>query len=216
MKAVAISIVICAAATAQAAPWSFELPAGFTEQPGAADVQLAQLRKQPTTVSVDAQIYLSQDGVQLTRMTWLIRIANSPDRPSLEDLDRGVVAGGAKRASKHVSDSRHWVGDQLVAETIDEVGDSQVRQRRIYAADTAGVVHMFGLICAGVADQLADCEKAQQTMQLKIPHEAALLATSPPKKIVDLPFIIGQVSGFLIVAIILVWYVLRRRNRAAR
>jgi len=37
MRAVTIAALLCATASAEAAPWSLELPADYTELPGAAD-----------------------------------------------------------------------------------------------------------------------------------------------------------------------------------
>jgi hypothetical protein len=212
MRALAIAVVMCAAASADAAPWSFELPAGYTEVPGAAESQLQVLRKQPTTVSVDAQVYLAPDQtVQLTRITLLSKMSTLPSRASLVQMDRGVVSGASKQATKHVSDTRNWVGDQLVADTVDEKDEIRVHQRRLYSADAEGVVHMFTLICAGAADQLAECEKAQQTMQLTLPNQAALPNESPKRKH-DIAYVIGQIMGGLVVVVLLIWLLVRRRK----
>src|SRR5687768_6925689 len=83
-----LAIVAGAPVNAHAAPWSFELPEGYTEQPGAADRELAQLRAVPRTVSADAQVYTSADGsVRLTRMTWLSRFDVAPTRGAIESME---------------------------------------------------------------------------------------------------------------------------------
>lgn len=212
MAIVVGAMVLGAAATAQAAPWSFELPEGYTEQPGAADAQIEALRKQPFTVSLDAQLYLSPDSnVQLTRMTWLMKLNAAPSRASVVNLDRGVVKGAAAQATHHVSDTRHWIGDQLVAESIDDKDGYLVAHRRLYSADSQGIVHILTVICAGPIGQLGDCERAQQTMQLALPDQAPLPNDSP-KRETDLAYLAGQITGGLLVAALVIWLV-RRRNR---
>src|SRR5262249_8644185 len=162
-----------------AAPWSFELPPGYTEVPTAGDPQLEQMRRVPGTVSLDAQVYLSREGdVQLTRMTVETQPDEAPTRALLEGMERGAVRGLAAQGAKHVSDEFHLVGNQLVAETIDESDTVRMHARRMYSADTSGVVHMFEVTCSGPISKLAACEKAQQTMQLTLPNEAPLGAAT--------------------------------------
>jgi hypothetical protein len=209
MRGLVIVLVLSIAATATAAPWSFELPAGYTELPGAADGQLAQLRSMPNTQSVDAQIYMSPDGsVQLTRMTWATKMDDGASKKFVVSMDKGVVAGASQQATKHISDSRHWVGDQLVAESTDDKAGVRVVQRRLYSADTSDVLHILMVICAGEAGQLAECEKAQQTMQLTLPNQAALPQTAHK----PVAYLIGQVVGGLLVAAVVIWLVRRRRR----
>lgn len=210
---VAIVVVACAASLADAAPWSFELPDGYTEQPGAADAELAKLRDVPRTVSVDAQVYLSPDGnVRLTRMTWLSQFDVPPTRGGLESMDRGVASGGGKHGTI-VSDSRQLVGDQLVGDQVIDVDALRVHMRRVYAADTDRVVHMFTIVCAGPADALAACEKAQQTMQLVLPNQAPLSATPAAQKQTDVAYIAGVITGSVLVVLVVAWLVLRARKR---
>lgn len=215
----ALVLVLCAAATvrASAAPWSIELPDGFVEQLGVAEPQLEALRKIPRTVSVDAQVYVSADGrVRLTRMTWLSQFDVPPTRGGLESLERGVMSGSAKQATKHISDSRRFVGDTLVAEQADDVTGTRIVQRRMYAADTSRVVHLLSVTCAGPADQLAACEKAQASMQLVLPNGAKLDGTAPARdEEKDVAYIAGYVTGIAFVVLIVVWLVLRMRRKAA-
>jgi hypothetical protein len=214
MRAVVVASLVMAAATAQAAPWSVELPAGYTEQPGGADALTAALSKRPRTVTADAQLYLSPDGrVRLTRVTWLTRFAIAPTRNGLLNLERGVMEGAKKQATTHVSDSFEWHGEQLVADQVDDVAGIRIHQRRLYSADTSRVVHALLVVCAGPADQLADCEKAQQTMELTLPDAASLTAAPAEDKKSNVAYLIGQITGGVLVLVLAIWYVMRRRTR---
>jgi hypothetical protein len=212
MRALAFAAALVVAATAaQAAPWSVELPAGYTEQPGAGDALSAALAKQPRTVSADAQLYTSRDGsVRLTRVTWLTQFEVTPTHNSLLNLERGVMEGQKKQATTHVSDSFEWHGDQLVADQVDELAGMRVHQRRLYSADAANVVHMLMVICAGPADQLAECEKAQQSMELTLPSPAALSVA--PGKQTNVAYLAGQITGGVLVLVLAIWYLRRRRT----
>jgi hypothetical protein len=215
MRAFVIAVVVCAAASVEAAPWSFELPAGYTEEPGAADEQLEHLRKQEPTLSVDAQFYLSSEGdVQLTRLTWLIQPDERPSRATLEEMDRVGVKGASEQATKRVSDSRQWVSDQLVAASILEVDGVRLVSRRLYSADTGGRVHMFTVMCAGPPDQLGECEKAQQTMQLTLPNQATLRDAPPSRSSRNrsLAYEIGRIAGGVVLIALLIW-LLRKPRR---
>lgn len=211
----AIAFVTTVATAAHAAPWSVELPAGYTEQPGAAEAHLAKLRAIPGTVSVDAQVYTPADGsVQLMRLTWRSRLDGPPSRDALENMERGLLSGSRKDLANHVSDARRFDGDQLVADQVDEVDGARIHQKRIYAVDTSNIAHMLGVVCTGAADQLGACEKAQQTMQLTLPNPAALdmqVTTGTPKQ--DRSFVLGQITGGLLVAILAIWYLVRKRRR---
>jgi hypothetical protein len=211
--AAAFVVVLAWAAAAHAAPWSLELPAGYTEQPGAADAEVEQLRKVARTVSVDAQVYVSPDGnVRLTRMTWLSKFDVTPGRGSLDSLDRGVASGGAKHATKNISATRELVGEQLIGEQLLDVDGTRVHMKRIYAADTANVVHMFTVVCAGPAEQLADCEKAQASMQLTLPNQASL-SGAPADEETSIAYVLGFATGVLVVVLAVVWLIRRARTR---
>jgi hypothetical protein len=211
----AIGIVMALAASAVAAPWSLELPAGYTEQTGIAEEQLAALRKIPRTVSADAQVYVSADGkVRLTRLTWLSQFDVAPTRGGLESMERGVAAGAAKQATKHISDAHRFEGDVLAAEQVDEVNGERVVQRRLYAVDTSRVVHLFIVTCAGPADQLAACERAQASMQLTLPNQAKL-TTGAPREEKDPAYIAGYITGIALVVVVVAWFVWRQRRKAS-
>ena len=51
MGALVLAALLGVATTAHAAPWSFELPAGYTEVPNAGAPQVEQLRAMPKAVS---------------------------------------------------------------------------------------------------------------------------------------------------------------------
>ena len=206
MRALTITVVLGLASTASAAPWSIELPDGYTEAPGAADAQLATMRAMPNTLDVDGQIYLSPDGnVQLTRLTWQTKLIHTT-KAGVVSLDKGVVQGAARQATKHISDQRNWVGDQLVAESIDDKDGIRITQRKLYSADTTGVLHVLMVICAGAAENLSTCERAQQSMQLTLPNQAAIPAESTGND-KDLAYRIGQITGVVLVLALLIWLV---------
>jgi hypothetical protein len=207
LRGLVIAVALLTVSTAHAAPWSFELPEGYTELPGAADAQLRTMRAMPRTLSVDGQIYVSPDQtVQLTRLTWDSDLTGGGGKLGIENLDEGMVQGAARHATKHISDSRHWVGDQLVAESIDDKGGIRIVQRKLYSADTNGVLHVLLLFCAGPADNLGTCERAQQTMQLTLPNQAALPDKSPREER-DVAYRIGQITGVVLIVALLVWLV---------
>jgi hypothetical protein len=189
-------VALCVATTAYAAPWSFELPAGYTEHPDSAGWKSDQLGEQPNTVSIDGQVFQSPDDqVRLTRMTLGFELAAK---------DRGRT---------HVSISREFRGDQLVSEQVDEVEGLRVQKRRIYAADSSGIVHVFSITCAGPANQLADCVKAQQTMVLMLPNQAPLdMTVVTPKQKPARTALIVQILGGVLVLVLVIWYVVRRRR----
>lgn len=214
MRLLVIALSLLAASRAHAAPWSFELPDGYTEQPGAVDAQVEALRNVRRTVSADAQLYLSPDRkVRLTRMTWLSQFDVPPTKGGLESLERRVMTGTAKQASKHLSDSFHWEGDQLIGEQVDDVGGERRQERRLYSVDRDQVVHMFTVICAGPPEQLAACTKAQQSMQLTLPNAAALSPVAP-KQETDVAYLVGVITGIAIVLLLVVWLVRRATRKS--
>jgi hypothetical protein len=216
MRALAIAAVLCAVASADAAPSSFELPAGYTEQPGAGEARVEELRKQERTLSIDAQIYLSPDErVELMRQTVRAKLDGPPTRSDLVSLDRGVVKGATEDAARLISDSRRWLGDQLDATSIHEVDDIRIVSRKLYSADTMDVVHMFTVVCAGPADQLGDCERAQQTMQLTLPNQASLRDAALPSRksrTRSLAYDVGRIAGSVVLLALLIW-LLRKPRR---
>jgi len=164
---------------------------------------------------VDAQVYTSADNdVQLTRMTWLFKPDDPPNRFTLEMIDRGVVAGASEEASKHVSASRHFEGDMLVGESRDETGGLVMVQRKLYAVDATGVVHLFITICAGEAGKLAACEKAQQSMQLTLPNPGSLARSSSGDRRDDLAYQLGRIVGMVLVGLLVIGIVLWIKKRS--
>jgi hypothetical protein len=113
-----------------------------------------------------------------------------------------------------VSDSRQWIGDQLVADAVDETDELRIHQRRLYSVDAHGIVHVLTVICAGPADRLAACEHAQQTMQLALPDQLAL-ADAPPARQRDVGYVVAQLAALAVVALLVAWLVLRRRRAHA-
>lgn len=205
--------MLVAPATALAAPWSFELPAGYTEQIGAGDSYAATLGNMSHTVSADVQVYLSADGnVRLTRTLWTQKPDDPPTKQSVEATDRNLVSGAALVDAKHISDSRRFVGDLLVADCVDEKSGVRVVQHRLIAADTSNLVHVFTVMCsAAVGTPMTECEQAQQTMQLDFPTRVALRDEPGPSEGAALAQQI--IFGVLILSFV-VWLVVRRRRAA--
>src|SRR5262245_3060756 len=182
MRALAGAIVVCAVATVDAAPWSIELPADYIEQPAQSAADIAALRSRADTISVDAQVYLSPDStVMLRRLTWLVKMSSPLSRDVIVEFDREAVGAPASDATR-VTDEHRWVGDQLVADTVDDLRGKRVHQRRLYSADTLGTVHLLSVTCLGTAEQLRPCEQAQHTMQLTLPEPAKIPEHAKPKR----------------------------------
>jgi len=206
MRALAVIVVgVCAATDAQAAPWSFELPAGYAEEPGATDDDVAALRSHAGTISADAQLFVSPDQqVVLVRLTWVSKVDGPISRELLVDLDR---KGTHQSESVHLSDERHWVGEQLVAESVESIRGKRLRQRRLYSVDTSARIHVFAITCVGSVNQLAACEEAQQSMQLKLPNEAKVPATAKRSSGKSLIHIIGGAAFAALVLGLIAWVV---------
>ena len=210
----AAALLIASASTAHAAPWSFELPAGYTEVVAGADDKVMHLRTQDETVSADGQLYRSRDArVALTRITWQFRLDDKPTRADLVQVERVSVQSGVE-AGKLLSESRQFVGDQLHAETLYEIEGGRSHQRRLYSADSDGVVHQFWLTCEGPADHLEPCERALESMQLTLPNQAPLVQHID-KVIVetDLTFVLALIAGGVVAVALVIWLLLRRKRR---
>ena len=221
MKRLLIAGVLAAASAAHAAPWAFELPAGYTEVPGSAD-DWAKQEHLPNTISFDGLNYTSPAGdVILSRLSYLIQPENTPTRALLVEIDASLSDNAS---TQRISDGREFHGDQLVGETIAEKQGVRIHERRILAADTNGIVHGLHVICLGKPDKLADCEAAQQTMEILLMNQAKLASGSPSKKAAERSMvqrIAVYAFGALVLGLI-VWVVQsikrgqrRRRGRRA-
>lgn len=200
-RALALIVVALGAASAQAAPWSFDLPPGYEEDPGAANGDIEALKAQPGTVDADAQLFMSPDQqVGLVRLMWTTKLGML-SREELIQMDRKATH---QSDSVHLSDERKWVGDQLVAESIESVRGKRLHQRRLYSLDGTGVLHVFAVTCMGSMTQLATCEKAQQTMQLKVPNAVRFpaRASKPRKSLMEL---IGSAAVGALTLGLVVW-----------
>ena len=58
-----------------------------------------------------------------------------------------AFSGAAEHATRHVTDERHVVGNQLHGSSIDELNELFVHYERIYGVDKQGVVHVISAIC---------------------------------------------------------------------
>ena len=214
MRALAVIVVgVCAATTAQAAPWSFALPEGYVEEAGVTADDVAALRALRGTVAADEQLFVSPDEqVVLVRLTWSTKDDAPVSRELLIDLDR---KGSHQSESVHLSDDRHWVGEQLVAESVESIKGKRLHQRRLYSVDTTGVIHVFAVTCIGSANQLAPCEKAQQSMQLKLPNEAKVPARTKRSSGKSMLQIVGGAAFAALVLGLIAW-VIQSAKRGGR
>jgi hypothetical protein len=172
----AILLACCALAHAET---SVDVPPSYVEQPQTPGAALAEMRaNREATLDGDMTVFTSPDGsVSLVRMRWTFWLGEELSRTALEKVDRELEAGIAEemfQGVKHVSTSRRFVGDQLVAQSTDELGEAQFRVRRLYSVDAFGFVHLFAIVCAGPTDQLGYCDKAQRTMKLAVPYQLPL------------------------------------------
>jgi hypothetical protein len=200
---------------AQATNATFELPAGYTEQPGGADSDIAALRADPRTVTVDAHVYVAPNEVLLSRVV----LAARPTGPlsqrvllALEREGRLDIPG----TTLHISHDRTWQADQLIAETIDTARGLRAHQRRIYAADRQGIVHLFAVTCIGPRDALADCERAQQSMRLQIADQVALPAEITSKSKRSMVHIIGGAATLALLLGLVAWVIQSARHGSRR
>lgn len=177
-----IAGVLAAASAAQAAPWAFELPAGYTEVPGSADAWAKQ-EHVPNTISFDGLNYTSPGGdVILSRLSYLIQPETTPTRALLVEIDASLADNAS---TQRVAEGREFRGDQLFAETIADKQGVRIHERRILAADTNGIVHGLHVICLGKPDKLAECEAAQKTAEIILANQAKLPAGQPTKQTGD-------------------------------
>lgn len=176
---IAAVLVVVAVASAHAAPWALELPAGYTEVPGSAEAWAKQ-EHVPNTISFDGLNYTSPGGdVILSRLSYLIQPENTPTRALLVEIDASLADNAS---TQRISEGREFHGDQLVGETIAEKQGVRIHERRILAADTNGIVHALHVICLGKPDKLAECEVAQQTAEILLANQAKLAKGDSSKK----------------------------------
>jgi len=206
MKTAVILMVLCA--TAAADPWPAQVPDGWTEDSGLAATELAQLRSLPQTKNVEATIYVSPArDAQLTLMRWDLKLDHTT-RAAIDAFDGGMAQGAAEKATRHVSDERHVVGNQLHGSSIDELNELRVHYERIYGVDKQGVVHMISAICTARAGALGPCQDAQRTLTLKIADAAELSSDDDP----DSPYQIGVAVGIVFAVLVVVWATRRFRG----
>jgi hypothetical protein len=191
---------------------------GHREVPVADPGALDESRTDGKTISLDEQTYVSPDGkVELARITSAFRVDVAPTASVLERVDRAAMAD-IEEGTKHVSDTRHFEGDILVSESRDDANGQLVVQRKLYAADASRVVHMFLIVCAGPAEQLGPCEKAQQSMQLAVPNQLALAdrptSHAPNKTRLWARRVFGILGpvGLVVLLVVWKWPIFRRRK----
>jgi hypothetical protein len=92
-----------------------QVPDGWAEQKSLADAQLGKLKSVPGTVRGEGTIFLSPDGdAQLTILRWDLELG-STSKETVEQFDKGMTTGASEQATRHVSDDRHFVAQQMRA-----------------------------------------------------------------------------------------------------
>jgi hypothetical protein len=203
MKTILLLCVWCAVASAE--PWPVHVPDGWVEQKALADAQLGKLMQVPGTVRGEGTFFLSPDGdAQLTILRWDLKL-DSSSKDTVEQFDKGMTAGASRQATRHVSDGRHFVAQQMRASSIDEVKGLQVHQERVYGVDTSGVIHLVSAICTAAPSALGPCESVQSTLMLSLAN-AADFGASDDK---DMAYNIGYGVGGVLTVMGLIWLVRR-------
>jgi len=205
-------------------PWSFQLPFGFEEVPGAGEEQAKQLRLQPAMRSVDVRAYKSdKPKAVISMMNAVVAMGDDLSWENLEKLDHGAVDafGDQTNHSAHLT-RRERAGDYLISEAAGDAPQGlHVEVRTIYGADSNHDVHWFTMQCWASAADLAACRGALQSMQLVIPDVAT--PTSQPTR--SAAYRAGEVVGGILVILIVasipigiaVWIFRRdRRDRRRR
>lgn len=206
MKTLVMLMVMCA--TAAASPWPAQVPDGWTEDAALATAELAQLRSLPQTRSIEATIFVSPArDAQLTLMKWDLELDHT-SKAAVKAFDGGMAKGAAEHATRHVTDERHVVGDQLHASSVDELDELRVQYERIYGVDKQGIVHMTSAICTGRVGALAACEDAQKTLTLQIANAAGLSSDDDPNS----PYQIGVAVGSGLGVLVVLWTTRRFRR----
>ena len=206
MKTILLVCVWCAVASAE--PWPVQVPDGWAEQKSLADAQLGKLKSVPGTVRGEGTIFLSPDGdAQLTILRWDLELG-STSKETVEQFDKGMTTGASEQATRHVSDDRHFVAQQMRASSVDEVKGLQVHQERVYGVDASGVIHLVSAICTAAPSALGPCEEVQRTLSLSLPN-AADFGASDDK---DMAYKIGYALGGVLTVMGLIWLVRRFAN----
>lgn len=111
MKTILLLCGWCAVASAE--PWPVQVPDGWVEQKALADAQLGKLKSVPGTVRGEGTIFLSPDSdAQLTILRWDLELG-STSKETVEQFDKGMTTGASEQATRHVSDDRHFVAQQI-------------------------------------------------------------------------------------------------------
>lgn len=201
MKTILMLCVLCAVASAE--PWPVQVPAGWVEQRELADSQLTALKQVPGTVRGDGTIFVSPEGdAQLTILRWDIKL-DSSSKETVEQFDKGMTFGASEKATRHVSDGRHFVAQQMRGSSVDEVSGLRVHQERVYGADKSGVIHLVSAICTAAPAALGACESVQSTLTLQVADAADFGAGDA------LAYKIGYGVGGVLTVMAIIW-LLRR------
>jgi hypothetical protein len=188
--------------------WSFVLPTGYAEVPNVVDDVLTKLRGTHGMLYTDARMYKSPThDVRLFAVTSTLLQMRIPTRREIEGMAGEFMAGTAKVMTKHISDSHGFVDDVFVMDEIDEVNGMRFHQRHLIGVGRPTALWIFGVVCAGDADKLGECEAAQQSMLLNVPNAVTPAVDPKPtvKKSRSLLSLIGSSAMAALVVGLAIW-----------
>lgn len=218
-----VAFLVALASPAFADDAHVDVPAGWTEV--SQDLMkpiLENVRKEPSTLDVSGTAFMSPDqSAQLSIMRYKLRTEGFT-RGALEQFDRGVAAGVAKSAEKHISESRHFEGNQLLGESVDENQGMRIVQRRMSAFDSAHDIHLVTVACTVPKDVTSDgCAKALATATMTLPGVPIPAASDDDDALAGKSkeyragYLVGKALGYIAIVIAVLVFVIRARRRAA-
>lgn len=184
-------------------------PAGWTEGPLPPE-QLAEARKGPGVLRVDATSWLAPDGdVELIVLELVQRrIGNVRAQiRSIENGARTATKPGTQLALHEADD-----GWQVVVDHSVQLEDRHLRTRRRYAVGKDGI-YLAVANCGSVtpaAAAAAACEPALASLQLTVPGAEELPSTDPAYRI---GYAVGQALPFVVGVVLVIYFVRRSRRR---
>lgn len=181
-------------------------PAGWTQQPVPAE-QLAEARKGPGVVRVDATSWVAPDGDAELIVLELVQRRVGNVRAQLRGIENGArtAAKQGKQLALHEVDD----GWQVVVDHTVQLEDRHLRSRRRYAVSKDGI-HLAVANCISVAPAPAACEPAIASLQLRVPGAEELPSTNRAYRI---GYALGQALPFVIGVLLVVYFVRRSRRR---
>jgi len=214
-RALVVALVLAGAAPALARDYTIWTPEAWHEQPRMLlEPMFDGLRKAMDVTSIEGAAYIPDDAsAQLTVVRFTFNSVTQPTRGSIEQLDAGFAKGFAAAATEHVSEDRHFDGDLLVGESVDETDGDVLRQRRLYRSGGGKVVHALNVVCrTAKTAPVDDCAHVFASLALDVPGAVAF----PDVEDLDageLAYKAGTFVGFLGVMALIFWATRRASRR---